>query len=506
MVIAHHQDPVAAAEHLAGAGRVAEAIDLLIPLANGLAPSHKLLSVLSVLYKELGRYDAALEVNRKATTLYPESGVAWHNLAVTLGEMGRPAEVRSAAQRAFAAKLDAPETWLVYARALQLLGELDAAETAFRQALQRRPDFLRAAVELGRLVWMRTGDAQAAIAPLDAAQRAGAPETPVILAKGRLLRAAGAEKEERTTLEAALERAPNDVLLLQAVAQAHLETGDVDYGASLAARLEALGPDNVAAKLQHASLLLAQGKAEQALIRARRATELEPHNQATWGWLATAARATGDPMYRWLYDYERLVRSYDLDEVPGWSNQAAWLVDLAATLRRVHPLSFQQPEQSVRGGVQTMIELSTLDDPAIKAFFAAIDSPIRSYISSMGDDPLHPLTQRKTPHYRVSGSWSVLLKPNGYHVDHFHPRGWISSAFYVEVPESALEFETHEGWIRFGQPPFRTVPAMGAEHFVRPARGKLVLFPSYMWHGTVPFTTAESRLTIAFDAVPARVS
>jgi uncharacterized protein (TIGR02466 family) len=506
MVIAHHQDPVAAAEHLAGAGRVAEAIDLLTPLANGPAPSHKLLSVLSALCKDLGRYDAALEINRKATTLYPGSGVAWHNLAVTLGDMGRPAETRSAAERAFASKLDAPETWLVYARALLLLSELNAAETAFRQALQRRPDFLKAAVELAGLVWMHTGDVSAAIAPLDAAQRAGAAETPVILAKGRMLRAAGAEQEARTMLEAALARAPNDVLLLQAVAQAQLETGDVDYGASLAARLETLGPNNVAANLQHASLLLAQGRAGEALIRARRATELEPHNQAAWGWLATAARATGDPIHRWLYDYDRFVRSYDLDEVPGWSNRTAWLVDLAAALRRVHPLSFQQPEQTVRGGVQTMIELSTLDDPAIKAFFAAIDSPIRSYISSMGDDPSHPLTQRKTGHYRVSGSWSVLLRPNGYHVDHFHPRGWISSAFYVEVPENALRSETHEGWIRFGQPPFRTVPAMGAEHFVRPAPGRLVLFPSYMWHGTVPFTTVESRLTIAFDAVPARAS
>jgi hypothetical protein len=32
----------------------------------------------------------------------------------------------------------------------------------------------------------------------------------------------------------------------------------------------------------------------------------------------------------------------------------------------------------------------------------------------------------------------------------------------------------------------------------------LALFPSYMWHGTVPFSGApdDRRLTIAFDAVP----
>ena len=30
-----------------------------------------------------------------------------------------------------------------------------------------------------------------------------------------------------------------------------------------------------------------------------------------------------------------------------------------------------------------------------------------------------------------------------------------------------------------------------------------MLFPSYMSHGTVPFTTDEKRLTIAFDVVPA---
>jgi ectoine hydroxylase-related dioxygenase (phytanoyl-CoA dioxygenase family) len=56
--------------------------------------------------------------------------------------------------------------------------------------------------------------------------------------------------------------------------------------------------------------------------------------------------------------------------------------------------------------------------------------------------------------------------------------------------------------LRLGQPPFPTEPPLAAARHVRPAPGKLVLFPSYMWHGTEPFTTDESRMTIAFDVVP----
>ena len=44
-----------------------------------------------------------------------------------------------------------------------------------------------------------------------------------------------------------------------------------------------------------------------------------------------------------------------------------------------------------------------------------------------------------------------------------------------------------------------TSPNLPAQHFVKPVPGKLVLFPSYMWHGTVPFTGEDPRLAIAFD-------
>ena len=72
----------------------------------------------------------------------------------------------------------------------------------------------------------------------------------------------------------------------------------------------------------------------------------------------------------------------------------------------------------------------------------------------------------------------------------------------VALP-GAVAGERREGWIRFGRPGIPTRPPLEAQHFIKPEPGLLALFPSYMWHGTVPFSGDETRLTIAFDVVPA---
>jgi hypothetical protein len=104
-------------------------------------------------------------------------------------------------------------------------------------------------------------------------------------------------------------------------------------------------------------------------------------------------------------------------------------------------------------------------------------------------------------------------------VDHVHQEGWLSSAFYVELPDVVTKPDARtgsaqgknkteggdsarQGWIRFGQPGSPVQPVQTAQHFVKPEPGMLVLFPSYMWHGTVPFTGKQSRLTVAMDVVP----
>ena len=95
----------------------------------------------------------------------------------------------------------------------------------------------------------------------------------------------------------------------------------------------------------------------------------------------------------------------------------------------------------------------------------------------------------------------MRLNDGGYHVNHLHPQGWISSAYYVALPAETADERSKSGWIKFGEPRLPT-PGADAAYFVEPRVGRLVLFPSYMWHGTTPIHGPEPRLTIAFDAIP----
>ncbi len=244
---------------------------------------------------------------------------------------------------------------------------------------------------------------------------------------------------------------------------------------------------------------LALGRASEAAAIAERLCRDWPLDQYPVALAATAWRILGDPRYRELYDYDRLVRPRTIETPPGWSSLEAYLDDLAAALRalqnrRGHPIG-----QSLRHGVQTDQALTRSADPVVAAFFPAIDPSIRAYIEILREHP-DVLGRRVTEGYRFTGSWSVLLRPGGFHVNHIHPMGWISSACHITLP-AAVE-RGHEGWLKFGEPGLPTAPPLAPEHFVKPRAGDLVLFPSYMWHGTVPFSGDEPRLTVAFDVLP----
>lgn len=478
-----------------------EAVKLSAKVAEAPGATHHALAAHSQILKVLHRHEDALEFDRQAVDRFPRSGVAWHNLAATLGDMGRGEESRAAVERGMSIGLDGPQSWSVYARALMSVGEHDLAEKAYVEARRRAPADVLLSAEYANYVWMRRGDLSLALAAMDTAFHAGAPPGEPLQTKARLLEAAGMPEEAAKLLMSAAAALPKDVTVLLMASQAALERGLLADAERLAKSAEVLAPRRPGVMNQLAIVYLATGRPALALDKARRGLEVSPEDQSLLGWAATAARMAGDPLYEALYDYDKLVATYDIETPEGWPSLEAYLADLAATLKRIHVYERHPATQSVRGGAQTMQNLAGSREPTIRAFFAAIDAPIRAHMAKIGQSG-DPHRRRNTGQYRIEGAWSVLLKPNGFHKDHFHSQGWLSSAFYVETPTAALDSEDKQGWLRFGQPPVRTQPPVTADHFVRPKPGRLALFPSYMWHGTVPFTTDETRLTMAFDAVP----
>jgi Tfp pilus assembly protein PilF len=214
---------------------------------------------------------------------------------------------------------------------------------------------------------------------------------------------------------------------------------------------------------------------------------------AFWPYLSLAWRLSGNARASWLDDPENFIRTYDLE----FSTRE--LDILANKLRDLHKMRSPFLEQSVRGGTQTDGQLFLHHDPVIQSVRAKVVKVIAAYVQGLpAFDKTHPLLGPPRDGILFEGSWSVRLAAQGFHSCHTHTKGWISSALHVALPEAATMGHPPAGWIAFGTPPPELGLNLPAYQQQQPRPGRLVLFPSTMWHGTVPFNDGE-RLSIAFD-------
>ncbi len=486
---------------LIAANRLDEAMASIAPFSAQPDAGHPVLAAHGAALKALARLEDAIPLYERAVAAAPQSGVAEHNLAAAHGDLGGFKQAEAGVHRAFAKGLDAPETWIVLARALQGQNRLAEAESAYRETLRRRPNDADAHRGLAQLIWMRDADLAAATIAIDRAIMAYPTDPALPLVKSKAHEYAGDKVGAYLALIAGLERNPGDVALQVAAAHAASARGRPDVGADHAQKALAVAPTDFSAMMALGLMALAAGDAGPAVEIAEALRKAAPLDQMPIAMQATAWRLLGDPRAAELYDYDAFVKPYRIDTPPGWANLETYLRELADALQEMHQVRTHPFDQSLRHGSQ--VELRNVDIPAIAALPQALDGPIRAYLAALGqgDDPLR---RRNTGGYRFRGIWSVRLQPEvGHHVGHVHPEGWISSACYIDLPESVADDTRKEGWIKFGEPGVPTKPELGPERFIKPEPGMLVLFPSYMWHGTTPFAQGQRRLTVAFDLLPA---
>jgi tetratricopeptide (TPR) repeat protein len=483
------------------AGDAAKAVAAL-ERAVGLSPA------VSTMWQALGSarrgardLDGAETALRRAVELNAGNGAAWISLGVVRRLQGDPHDALTCYEQARKAGFKGPELDDAEASAHLDSGRPEQAVQIARRLTAAAPNYAPGHGMLARLLW----EHGAALAP---------GEEP-----GAMLRTAVAQQPDNDALRLEFSRFLLDArVAAEAIGQLQVLRTSSDGPALVVLQARALELlddrkgiqqlfDSTYSRMSEDSQymnmyvrhLLRTGAADLAAQRSFELLQREPFNQLALAQLGIAWRLSGDARESWLCDYERFVCDLSLELQPSF------LEHLQSTLAALHTAQREPVDQSLRGGTQTAGVLFGRREPVIRALRDACASAIAGYVSALPDDEQHPFLRRKSPRTRFTGSWSVRLRSSGRHANHFHQEGWISSAFYVQLPPTMLDEKDGraDGWIQFGAPPEELGLNLPPRRLVQPRVGRLVLFPSYFWHGTVPFEDTMPRLTVAFDAVPA---
>lgn len=412
---------------------------------------------------QAGDLAAAERTCRAALKTAPNHPGALHLLGLTGVRAGHAAAGIDLMRKAVAIAPGYAEAWTNLGRALADHGNIGEAEQAFRQALAARPHYWPAESGLAAL-W----------------------------------KAAGKIAEARKILASAAEAHPDQGSPPFELGNLLQEQGD--YRAAVAAYTEALtrNPALNAARSNRAAARLKAGDAAGALedAKAYLATGTKSANVVAYRVLALQFLGRLDEAREWA-DATNMVYSATPKAEPGFAER------LEADIR-VHPQLTQDwdpAKRAARGG-QVVPDLTQEPSPTIARFLAMIRQEVEALRDRLPERPGHPFFGDKPNDYRMI-VWANILAAGGHQAAHIHNYGWVSGVYYPSLPDDISD-ASEAGWISFGTPGYGLPSPPGLEtRALKPTPGAMFLFPSYLWHHTVPLETGAERVSIAFDIVPA---
>ena len=463
--------------------------------------------LMAAIEQKRGNPEMAIKACRKGLRYEPGASRLHYSLAQLLRQ---ECDFSAAADAYDAARVhgyETPELHLNRAEALLEAGDIAQAMACAVTGIKRFPNHAllhRTQVRLHR----ESGKSGDPIAELWRAAREHPADAALWYTLVQLLSRLNRESESATALaEARARGCPGTPEILTLEAMACARAGNPDEATARFNKLVTTHPGQPHVNLSFAQHLLANGEPERAELLCAEVLDQNPHDQLAWAYRGTAWQLLGDPRETWLLDYERMIIPVSVPLAEGYNKTEDFFAEVREALDILHRTEAHPIEQSLRGGTQTNGFLFRLKHPLLKVLEQQILKAIQTALLDFPRDSAHPFWGRRNLNprgdgIRFAGAWSVRLRSEGYHSNHIHTEGWISSALYITLPDEVSEGTGNSGQIEFGVPMEELGLTLPPRRRVRPEVGTLVLFPSYMWHGTVPFTSSQPRMTVAFDLLP----
>ena len=445
----------------------------------------RLWQLLGLLNRDLQDSAASLEAFRRAGALMPNDAMIAKGLACVTFEAGLPAA--ELFEQAIELDPTNRDLALRLAAAWTQEGQSELVIEALEDELVANPGWIEAHKALSKLRW-ESGDRDGFTRTFDRAIRAMPRSKELWL--GYIRAVAHDNLHERALDVIGRAKAALGPLaeFEAAEAVARTELGQLEAAEPLFQRVAHLG--DLSTLVAYLRFLIRSGRIAEAAAVAE--SNIEQAGPFMWPYLSICWRLLEEGRWQWLEGDVELIGVYDLaDRLPD-------LDTLVNRLRALHWANVEPVDQSLRGGTQTQGDLLSRIEPEIRVLRSVLVSAIEEHVAKLPPArPQHPTLIEKRSPILFNGSWSVRLTGGGRHIDHLHPAGWLSSALYIALPDERERGCGEAGWLSLGQAG-DLVPDLPPIRVVEPKPGRLVLFPSTMWHGTRAFGAGE-RLTIAFD-------
>ncbi len=485
-----------------------------------------LLKNLSLLYLEQNQLDMASQWALKGQSL-DDSG----QLTKILGDVEK---TRGNLSEAIGYYQQVPQHSPVVFRAIHNLGLCYKLQAKFNQAIQcfkfvhqKAPEHYEPLYNLGDCFFANGQFEQAQQAYNLALKQA--PYNPIIhKAINELYWQSGQHQLFATSLLNVMESANNRLELIECLAELYWNTnqyrlceeciqasGYADTSATLLAlrgRLAATNNDlNAAFKhfdsankivinydriCEQAKFAIQLGEFGTAQSLLEKVLQAQPNSQLALAWLSVVFQATDKQKHHALCNPDFILTT-NLSAPGGYQDTEDFLKALESCLLTLHQGKQAPSEQTLVNGSQISGGLLNRDIEIISKARTQLLRDIDKCLNKLDLDPEHPFLAHLRKEKCITGSWSVKLTEQGFHVSHIHPAGWISVVLYINTPND----DSNNGVIEFGRPPLAPPYDFPPFKTVKPQRGQIVIFPSYFWHGTQPFnpTSNNYRMTLPFD-------
>ena len=304
----------------------------------------------------------------------------------------------------------------------------------------------------------------------------------------------------------ALTLAPNNPNILANLSASLLELGEREEALRSIEEAARLQPDMPHYQLSLASLRYDLGEFDVALGAIDRVLQMLPGDTRALALKSGILDQMGDDAgYDEVMRFDEFMMVADLEVPEGWGT----IEDLnAAVVDRLLRDDKQQdiPKSLSAENGTTVLNLNLEEDP-FRSLAAAIQNQVDRYRENLLSKKGHPFLLRRNEASTMD-LWGVVLRDGGFQNPHHHRAGWLSGCYYPQVPNVVREDDPDRaGWIEFGRPDI-SYPTVKEPRTVSvtPKAGRLVLFPSFYWHRTIPFHDETARVSTAFDIIPIRKS